>query len=73
MAVSRVCWTHWIVLFIKFVGVNKMELKSQTLKRLIEKYENAGELTIADLLRNDLRIALEREEYLRNKELWERV
>lgn len=50
-----------------------MELESQTLKRLIEKYEKTGEITIADLLRNDLIIALEREEYLRNKELWERV
>lgn len=48
-----------------------MELKSKTLKRQIELYEKNGEYTIADMLRNELRIALENEEYLRNKELWD--
>lgn len=45
--------------------------ESDKIKNQIKQFELKGEYTIADLLRNDLRIALQREEYLKYKDLWD--
>lgn len=50
-----------------------MELKSDTLKKQIKAFRSIGENMIADMLEYKLKITLEREEYLKNKELWEKV